>query len=467
MANAPLPPYETIARSRAVLVSIARMGFLVLTFSVTLLFILNLDARSVTGETGFNLVVGWYIPLSASFVLAAIVLAIDYFTPQKKLSVVSGIVLGMLAGLLATLALGQIIDLIVQAWDLGKQRDQIGAVKVLFGICFCYLGIATVLQTQDDFRLIIPYVEFAKQIRGPKPILLDTSALIDARIADIAATGFILVPVVVPRFVIGELQALSDSSDKLKRAKGKRGLDIIARLQRMRSSGLDITIDEAIIPGKAVDQMLIELARTMPAIILTGDSGLVRVATIQNVPTLNINELANAVKPALLAGSTLPLNLIKPGEQAGQAVGFLEDGTMVVVDHAEKAIGTEARIEVTGSLQTAGGRLIFAKLASETRYHDFPAPAANLSPTTDSPPFDQAADSALGDLAEPFEPQPAPSAAQGETATLSTPPDSQHVQSPTDAQPSSNTNPASGSPPGSPLGPRRQTRPTTARNPRR
>ena len=137
MANAPLPPYETLARSRAVLVRIARMGFLVLTFSVTLLFILNLDARSVTGETGFNLVVGWYIPLTASFVLAAIVLAVDYFTPQKKLSVVSGIVIGMLAGLLATLAMGQVVDLIVQAWDLGKQRDQVGAIKILFGICFC------------------------------------------------------------------------------------------------------------------------------------------------------------------------------------------------------------------------------------------------------------------------------------------------------------------------------------------
>ena len=210
--------------------------------------------------------------------------------------------------------------------------------------------------------MVIPYVEFAKQIRGPKPLLLDTSVLIDARITDIAATGFIQVPVVIPRFVIGELQALADSSDKLKRTKGRRGLETIQKLQRMRTSGLDITIDEMVVPGKAVDQMLIELARMMPGSIATCDTALVRVASIQNVDSVNINDLGNALKPVMLLGTQLSLMIAKQGEQPGQGVGYLEDGTMVVVDGAESAVGQSLKIEVSGTVQTSAGRLVFAKL---------------------------------------------------------------------------------------------------------
>jgi uncharacterized protein YacL len=273
------------------------------------------------------------------------------------------------------------------------------AIKVIIGICCVYLTISIVLQTQDDFRLVIPYVEFAKQLRGPKPLLLDTSALIDARIADLAQTGFVQVPLVVPAFVVLELQTLADSSDKLKRAKGRRGLEIVTRLQR--TPGLDVTIDQTPMPGKAVDQMLVELARQMPATIVTADAGLMRVANIQSVRVLNLNDVANALKPALIVGSSLVITIVKPGEQAGQGVGYLDDGTMIVVSDAGAYVGAELRVEVTSALQTSAGRLIFARPAdvagNEAPSQDLDEPAQAPEPAAsaaESAPSDAEADQA-------------------------------------------------------------------------
>jgi uncharacterized protein YacL len=202
-------------------------------------------------------------------------------------------------------------------------------------------------------------VEFAKQIRGPRPLLLDSSALIDARIVDLATTGMVQTPMVAPRFVLLELQALADSSDKLNRTKGRRGLDAVAKLQR--TPGVDITVDETPMPGKSVDQMLVELARIMPAVVVTTDANLNRVAGIQNVPVLNLNDVANALKPSLIPGSEMTIAVIRAGEQAGQGIGYLDDGTMVVIEDGEGAVGGETRVEVTSAMQTSAGRLIFAR----------------------------------------------------------------------------------------------------------
>jgi uncharacterized protein YacL len=364
LANTVISPVEQLARSRAVVVRIVRMAFVVLMATVTLLYILKVDPRVAGEEPGFNVVTGWYVPFVAAILLSVVVLLVDFFTPQKKLSTISGLVLGIILGLLATFAFGFVLDLLSQAWDI-KQPDLIGAIKVLLGLSFCYLGVSVVLQTQDEFRLVIPYVEFAKQIRGPKPLLLDTSALIDSRILDVAPTGFIQVPMIVPRFVIAELQALADSSEKLKRAKGKRGLETVNRLQRLRTMGvgLDVTIDESPVPGKSVDQMLVELARITPAGILTADAALARVAAIENVSVLNLNDLANALKPALVTGTSLTVEIVRLGEHAGQGVGYLDDGTMIVVDNAAHAVGSAVPAEVTTSLTTSAGRLIFARYA--------------------------------------------------------------------------------------------------------
>jgi uncharacterized protein YacL len=355
--------------------------------TVTILYILNInDGSTLSGESalGLNLVGGWHIPLTAGILMTLLVLAIDMLTPRKKIATISGVFFGLLVGLIATFAINFIIDLLVQTYEI-KAPNLVSAIKVLCGICLCYLGMSVVLQTQDDFRLVIPYVEFAKQLRGPRPLLIDTSALIDSRIVDLAATGIFGVPLVVPRFVIHELQALADSDDKLKRARGRRGLEVIGRLQR--HPALDITIDETHVVGKSVDQMLVELARTMPATVVTADVALNRVAAIQGVEVLNLNEVANALKPSLIPGTHLMLPLLRRGEQPGQAVGYLDDGTMVVVERAESAIGREVELEVTSAMQTSAGRLIFARLVGVAGVGD----DADGGEQVDSPPSESAA----------------------------------------------------------------------------
>jgi uncharacterized protein YacL len=347
---------EQSARTRATAVRIVRMTFAVLLLTVTTVYIIDTGG---TGESRFTFIPGWQVPVTAAGLIGLGLILLDILTPRKRLSAIGAIVVGGIIGGLGTIFLSAIIDLFVKTYGISTANSLIDSVKILIGVGLTYLGITVVLQTQDDFRLVIPYVEFAKQLRGPRPMLLDTSALIDGRVLDLAQTGLLQTPIIVPRFVIGELQTLADSGEKLTRAKGRRGLDVVAKLQR--TAGLDISVDETVVPGKAVDQMLVELARRMPAIIVTGDTGLNRVATIQGVPTLNINAIANAFKPSLLPGITLAVNVVKPGEQPGQGIGYTDDGTMIVIENAEGAVGSEVRAEVTSSMQTAAGRLIFAR----------------------------------------------------------------------------------------------------------
>ncbi len=353
-----LHPFEATQRQRRVILSVIRITFAVLILTIALL-------RAASSTAG--LAIEWWIPIVVALVLFGVALMIDLITPNKKISTISSVFLGLMGGMLATLAFAVVIDLLMQTAiaegeTLARLQPFVSVLKIMLGLTLCYLGVTTVIQTQDDFRLVIPYVEFSKQVRGPRPLVLDTSALIDARIVDLAATGLIQASIIVPGFVVGELQALADSSDKLKRARGRRGLDVTSRLQR---SGLDVRLDETTMAPKAVDQMLIDLARRIPATIVTSDLGLARVAQIQNVPVLNLNDIANALKPSLIPGEQLLMRLVKAGEQPGQAVGYLADGTMVVVERAGQRIGEEASVQVTSSLQTSAGRLIFAKLSDD------------------------------------------------------------------------------------------------------
>src|SRR5690606_627482 len=233
------------------------------------------------------------ISVAVALALGAVTVAIDLLTPNKKIATLFSVFFGLVIALVLAVAGGFVIDLIAASWEIEAPRI-IGTVKVLFGICLSYLTVAAVLQTQDDFRLVIPYVEFAKQIRGPRPILLDTSAIIDARIRDVAETGLLQTPLVIPQFVVDELQALADSADAMRRAKGRRGLEVVDRMRR--SAKMDVTIDERPVPGHAVDHKLVELARQIPAILATSDVALARIASIRGVPTLNINDLAAAMR---------------------------------------------------------------------------------------------------------------------------------------------------------------------------
>ncbi len=345
------------------------MTFFILLFSVTVLAIINWGKGSDMDQNIANRV-GWWVPFAGAVILFVGSLVIEMSTPRKKIATLSGIFFGLLAGLVATLAFSYIIDLLASVWQFQDALLIVGTSKVLLGISLCYLAITTVLATQDDFRLAIPYVEFSKQLRGSKPLLVDTSALVDARISDLADTGILDYPVVVPRFVIEELQRLADSQDKLKRARGRRGLDVISKLQRLPT--LDISIDETPVRGKAVDQMLVELARSMPARIVSTDVALARIANIQGVEMLNLNDVANALKPAVIPGEHLTIHLIKRGEQPGQAVGYLDDGTMVVAEDGGDRLGQKVSIAVTSAIQTSSGRLIFGKLTEEYRPADGP-----------------------------------------------------------------------------------------------
>jgi uncharacterized protein YacL len=365
--NDALHPQEAAERQRTLLLRIVRLTFGFLLLAVTLARLVGVGNASDPGEK--ELLRLWYLTFAVAAAMGAVVVAIDMLTPRKKIATMTGVFGGLLAGLIATAALSSIIDLLANTYMLYPAF--VSMFKVLLGICLCYLGVTIVLQTQDDFRLVIPYVEFAKQIRGPRPLLVDTSALIDARIADLCQTGIIQYPVVIPRFVIAELQLLADSHDRLKRARGRRGLDVITRMQR--TATLDISIDETPIPGKSVDQMLVELARRMEAVVLTSDVGMSRVATIQGVRVLNLNEVANSLKPALIPGEQLALRLIKPGEQPGQGVGYLDDGTMVVAEDGRAYVGSDVTLTVTSSLQTSAGRLIFGRVVDGTPVGGSPA----------------------------------------------------------------------------------------------
>jgi uncharacterized protein YacL len=247
--------------------------------------------------------------------------------------------------------------------EIRHQYERKALALIITVIC-CYIAISTLLQTKDEFRFIIPYVEFSKQVKGAKSLVLDTSVIIDGRIADICDTRFIDTNLIVPRFVLQELQSVADSSDKLKRNRGRRGLDMLKRMQnnpkvelQMHEANLAVLRDV-----HKVDERLVVLAKALDARVVTNDYNLNKIAQLQGVEVINLNELANALKSVALPGEQMIVRLVKPGDQYGQGVGYLEDGTMVVVEQGRSAVGQEVAITVTSVLQTPAGRMIFGRL---------------------------------------------------------------------------------------------------------
>jgi uncharacterized protein YacL len=205
--------------------------------------------------------------------------------------------------------------------------------------------------------------------------ILDTSVIIDGRVAEIIETGFLDGTLVVPQFVLKELQYVADSSDALKRNRGRRGLDILQRIQKM--AGVEVIISDMDFPSvKDVDMKLIELARSLVGKIVTNDFNLNKVAQLRGVEVLNINELANSLKPVVLPGESMNVFVVKEGKEASQGVGYLDDGTMVVIDNARRMIGRNIDLVVTSVLQTTAGRMIFGKFAENGHAAPAPAPAA-------------------------------------------------------------------------------------------
>jgi uncharacterized protein YacL len=240
------------------------------------------------------------------------------------------------------------------------------SVGMVLTLIFIYLGVLIAIRGKDEFNLVIPYIKLTRQDEREEIIILDTSVIIDGRIADICKTKFIEGKLIVPRFVLRELQQIADSADPLRRNRGRRGLDILNRIQK--SDNIYVKIHEGDYPEiKEVDAKLVKMAKVLQAKIFTNDYNLNKIAELQGITVLNINELANALKPVVLPGETMTVKLVKEGKEFSQGVGYLDDGTMVVVDHARHLIGKSVNVVVSSVLQTAAGKMIFAELNQNRR----------------------------------------------------------------------------------------------------
>ena len=278
---------------------------------------------------------------------------IRYLTIAELLAGSAGLAFGLVLALLLTPALVQL-----PGW-LGRW------LPMAVALALAYAGATVAVLRVDDLAELVSG-RFSRGL-GSRPagesdryIILDTSAIIDGRIADVCLTGFIRSTLLVPRFVLDELQHVADSPDLLRRNRGRRGLDILSRLQH--DGVVPVKIADAEVPeAPDVDAKLVKLAKTMQAPILTNDYNLNKVAEIQGVSVLNMNELANAVKSVVLPGEELTLRIIQEGKEPGQGVGYLEDGTMVVVEGGRRHLNTQLQVVVTRVLQTVAGRLVFAQ----------------------------------------------------------------------------------------------------------
>ncbi|MGE0609170.1 MAG: PIN/TRAM domain-containing protein [Pirellulales bacterium] len=290
---------------------------------------------------------------------AITVIGLDMLAPRKQVGTISAVYFGVLVGLFLTYLLG----LALQPLPLSKEGQE--AVQLVGGVSLCYACTSLLLQTKNDFRFLIPYVEFSKEVKGLKPYILDTSVIIDGRIADVVDTKLIDRQIIMPRFVLSELQAIADSSDRTRRSRGRRGLDILNKLRS--NDDVDLQIFDRELPefiGQPVDMKLVLLARHLDGKVVTNDYNLNKVARLHGVGVVNLNDLANALKPVFLPGEAFDVRVMKPGEGAGQGVGYLDDGTMVVIEGGRDYLNQLVHITVTSVLQTSAGRMVFGRFES-------------------------------------------------------------------------------------------------------
>jgi uncharacterized protein YacL len=333
-----------------------------------------------------------YVAFFTTLGIGLLIVVTDVLVRNKQITTLSALYFGLLLGLLLGNILSTALEPFLFDWEVvtpppgssavvepgrkdvdthGATRNRVQAprkalITLLITVVCCYVCISTLVQTKDEFRFIIPYVEFSRQVKGNRPLMLDTSVIIDGRIADICDTRFIDTKLIVPRFVLQELQSVADSSDKLKRNRGRRGLDMLKRMQN--NNKVELQIHEGNLPElrdvHKVDERLVVMAKALGARVVTNDYNLNKIAQLQGVDVINLNELANALKSVALPGEVMSVRLVKAGDQVGQGVGYLEDGTMVVVEQGRSLIGQDVTITVTSVLQTPAGRMIFGRLES-------------------------------------------------------------------------------------------------------
>jgi uncharacterized protein YacL len=305
--------------------------------------------------------------------VALLVIALEIVLSKRPIQSISAIVFGLITGSILAILFYNILELMAineLAEQLLMDREQLRRILALsLALVCCYVCVMVIYKTRDRFRFIIPYVEFQKEEKGSRPIVIDTSAVIDGRLSDLCETGLFDTTMIIPKFVLQELQHVADSADRLRRNRGRRGLEMLQKLQR--DDRLTIQIhDGRSARGNTVDSKLVSLAGQLQARILTCDYNLAKFAELQNVETINLNDISNSLRPTVLPGEDVALKIIRPGDEAGQGVGYLPDGTMVVVEGGRNRIDQMVNLVVTSTLQTSAGRMVFGRIRADHGGHE-------------------------------------------------------------------------------------------------
>ncbi|MBI4566555.1 MAG: PIN/TRAM domain-containing protein [Planctomycetes bacterium] len=301
--------------------------------------------------------------------------ALELAFARRFISVISVLMFGIVAGFVVAHFLITALNLIP-----GLRPDPKTELYRDFGLTFVFsfISVLAILRAKDDFKFVIPFVELKREGGGGRPLILDTSAIIDGRIVDLVDAKCFDTQILVPRFVLEELQQVADATDRLKRNRGRRGLDMLNRLRRDHAGR--VLIQEATLPDTpGVDAKLVRLAKLIDGRLVTTDYNLNKVAQVQGVDVLNINDFANALRPTLVQGEPLSIKVVRVGEGPGQGVGYLEDGTMVVAEECASRIGQAVDLVVTNVLQTSAGRLVFGRPSSRGEGAALPGRADRVS----------------------------------------------------------------------------------------
>jgi uncharacterized protein YacL len=303
----------------------------------------------------FGIPFSW-LGLIVGFFIALFVIQAEQAIRKVSFRVIFGGVVGMIIGLIIAFLLAYGLSFV---GNIKEKQEVVPWVYTLMSVIMAYLGLVIGSKKIEEFNIF--GMRAAKESGDYR--ILDTSVIIDGRIADICETGFIEGSMMVPRFVLDELQYIADSSDSMKRSRGRRGLDILNRMQKIQGINIEI-VDQDFPKVKNVDAKLIALAKKMDGKIITNDFNLNKVAELQGIKILNVNELANSLKPVVLPGEVMTVKIIREGKEPGQGVAYLDDGTMIIVDNAQKHQGATVEALVTSVLQTTAGRMIFSELKS-------------------------------------------------------------------------------------------------------
>jgi uncharacterized protein YacL len=303
----------------------------------------------------------WFAVLTAA--LAACLVVVEIVFQKRYLETLVALFFGLVLGLIASSVIFRLLELLIPHY-YDKAVQPLIPIVLLF---LCYVTISIVMQTKDRMRFVVPYVDFSHQGRKRGGYVLDSSVLVDGRMIELSRTPLLDGDFVVPRFVLNELQTLADSAEALKRARGRRGLDAVGRLRA--NPRVILRIEETDYPSlPGVDQKLLRLVRAGDGVLCTADFNLTKIARIENIEVLALQEIAAAMRPSVMPGETAVIEITRPGEERGQGVGFLEDGTMVVVENSRSLVGRRVAVEVVRFLTTAGGRIVFAKPLHENSY---------------------------------------------------------------------------------------------------